>query len=60
MKRHIWRMTVYQPGYKEQKCRRCGAERHDSNMYVRQVGGWSPARLNGKRQPFCSKGALSV
>ena len=35
MKRHDWKRTIWQPGYKQEKCRRCGAERHDAQIMIK-------------------------
>lgn len=54
MKRHDWKQTIYQAGHKQMKCRRCGAEKNDYSISIK-YGGYHPATLNGKRQPYCSK-----
>ncbi len=51
--RHDWKQTKYEPGYKEETCTRCGAKRHDCNLYIKYAGRWTPAMLDGKRQPYC-------
>ena len=57
--RHDWKITVWKPGQNEQVCGRCGATRSDFSIGSRGSG-WSPAELNGKRQPFCPKEVKGV
>lgn len=51
--RHDWVQTVHEPGNKQKTCRRRGATRECSNMYVKNQDHWTPAMLDGHRQPFC-------
>ena len=53
--KHYWRQSVYEAGHKELTCRRCGATKECFNIFVKYQDHWTPAMLNGKRQPFCPK-----
>ena len=51
--KHTWKVTMWQPGHKEQRCKVCGAVRSNFSISVKKALVWSPATLHGKRKPYC-------